>query len=278
MPSVSSQRTAPDAYKHLVWDVFFASRGRGTSLAAHFPWLQGQSPSTWYVTLSADDRVVGGLAVRDVNLGSAEQDVRVASMGLVCIDPSFRGQGWSQILVNCAVSEAKSFDLDALLLWTGKPQVYRRLGFEVADPALYGWINRPVQREPQQGTAYRQPWPSLTEGEPQKRGLPPFALEGHQWFSRTSDATLTTLEDSAGTILAEWGGAPKEVAKLMEDTLPPRFRMNALQGDSVLGELAARGWKSSLVSSHLQMILPIRGHRNTRDWSERVRVRILDRM
>src|SRR6218665_3868352 len=130
-------------YADLVWEVFFASRGRGLHLTRHFPGLDRVLPGQWFTLAKVGDTVAGGLCVREARDATG----RVGSLGLVCVAPSFRGQGISAALLQRAIAEARKRGLAALRLWTGKPGVYQGHGFVIADDALYGWIKKPNARQ-----------------------------------------------------------------------------------------------------------------------------------
>lgn len=255
----------------MVWDTFFVSRGRGLSLEQHFPWLGTSTAGCWYVIAQTEGSVVGGLCVRHTpGAGPA-----IASLGLVCVAPEHRGRGLSKALLKRAIREAGSHDLSALRLWTGKPGVYQGLGFAHADKALFGIVARPEACANRSGAMpYNEAWPDNQDLN--CLGLPPFARSGRRW--RTADASLLTLEDAEGTLVAEWAGTNEAVAMLMERVLPKHARLNALEGDELPAILQQRGWRCELSESRLQMVLPLSGDRTPLQWATECTPRVLHRI
>lgn len=262
---------APEAYRALVWDTFFASRGRGLSLDLHFPWLRASEGGTWFVVAQSADSVVGGLCVRPTPDGVSA----IASVGLVCVELAHRGQGLSKAMLQRAIDESRDRGLAALRLWTGKPGVYQGLGFVVADPAMFGTVEQPKIHGFQTGVLpRREAWPNSLSAN--GAGLPPFAASGCRWLTET--ATLITLEDAEGTIVAEWTGPSEAVAELMEQVLPPQVRINTLKGDDLPAVLTERGWRCNLTESRLQMVLPLLGERTPQEWADQQSPRVLHRI
>lgn len=249
MVALTADDLASPDYLGLVWDIFFVSRGRGLGLKQHFPSLDVSVPGQWFVHVRAGNAIAGGLCVREIDTEAG----RIASLGLVCVAPSFRGQGLSTVLLQRAVTEARARGLAALRLWTGKPGVYQGHGFVIADDAVYGWIEKPqVRRTGPAVATTHEDWPGAGENVV---GLPPFALGGRRWQS--DGAALIALEDRDGTIVAEWSGKAEAVAQLMEQVLPERARLNALAQDGLPDVLRQRGWHCSLARSQLQMVLAL---------------------
>ena len=270
MDALTVDDLAAQDYIGLVWEVFFASRGRGLSLKQHFPSLDIAAPGQWFVHARAGQTLVGGLCVREADSEAG----RVASLGLVCVAPEFRGQGFSTALIQRAVAEARSRGLAALRLWTGKPRVYLSHGFVIADDAMYGWVEKPqIPRAGRTVAAAQEDWPGATANA---IGLPPFAHRGHRWQS--DSAALIALEDGEGPIVAEWSGQTEMVAQIMEEVLPERARLNALAQDDLPDVLRQRGWRCSLARSQLQMVLALDRERNpqqlARLWTPRMLQRI----
>lgn len=271
MIELSVLAQASEGYRALVWDTFFVSRGRGLSLEQHFPWLGTSTAGCWYVIGQFEGEVVGGLCVRHTpGTGPA-----IASLGLVCVAPAHRGQGLSKALLKRAISEAGSRNLAALRLWTGKPGVYQGLGFVPADKALFGTVMRPETCGNRSGAMPdNEAWPDNRDVS--FLGLPPFARSGRRW--RTSEASLLTLEDAEGTLVADWTGTSEAVALLMEQVLPQHTRLNALEGDELPAILQQRGWRCELSESRLQMVLPLSGDRTPLQWATECTPRMLHRI
>ena len=234
----------PAGFVALCWDVFFRSRGRGVSMRAHFPWLDVPGKAC-FVTLRAGDDVLAGCAMRFI--ADATPGRRGATIGLVCVDPRHRGQGLSTVVLERAIAHAGALGLADLVLWTGKPGVYERHGFEIDDDAFYGSVSAPAAAPSNAVDATRHAWP-----DDDQRGLPPFASEGMRW--RSANASAIVLHDQNGAILAEWSGPDDAVADLLAQAMPPTWRINAVEGDALPGVLAARGFALELQPSRLRMV------------------------
>lgn len=256
----------------LMWDVFFQSKHRGISLHAHFPWLEKVTDHVWYVTLRDGLNVVGGLCVKEAGDVSAQEGCKVASIGLVCIDPKFRGQGYAKAILQAAIEEAKKRNYDALTLWTSKHDVYTPQGFKLNDNGLFGTIdlNACVKSESSAaGISFRQSFPA-------QLGLPPFAKSG---FTMTyEDAQTIFIEDNSGIILADWFGSLENLVELLIAMPEKRWRINAHQGDKLLEKLDERGAMLNLMPANLQMWLPLKIELANLDWSDLFRFSVLDRI
>ena len=146
--------------------------------------------------------------------------------------------------------------------------MYEEVGFDSQDSGLFGWVTSNVQ------TA-KAPLPSrVSWPEPgTMRGLPPFAIRGQRWSS--AHATVVSIDDPAGTILCEWTGDDADVATLLSQVMPCRWRMHTLDDDSLPRKLAANGLTIDLVPSKLQMIKKLR---EKNGGAEHYRLRVLDRI
>lgn len=267
--TIEASPRAPAGFQYLVWNVFFASRGRGVTLHAHFPWLDRLDQDTCYVLATRGQAVVGGLALRS----ELTPFGRIGTIGLVCVHPDHRGEGISTSLLDVALATARSQGLAALRLWTQKPGVYARVGFEIADLALYGSIrHHPLKWQGGSGAVGPQP---TRHDVAASFGIPPFAAGVEQ--VRSGDASLTLILDERGPIVSEWQGGDERVADLLAQVLPAEARFNAFADQSLLEVLTARGWELALTPSRLQMILPL-DDRSAIQWAASSRVPVTNRL
>ena len=264
MLTVDITPKSPEQFTALAWDIFFASRGRGISLAVNLGWFD--DPQAYFVTVRDGQQVVAGLGVRPVKCRGGEYVAGI--IGLVCVHAAHRGRGHAQTALMAAISEAARLGTHDLVLWTGQPAVYQRLGFTPQSGECSGWVSGEVRAEASAAPG-RSDWP-----EPGGfRGLPSFALRGHRWS--TSEATAVVIEDAAGPMLCEWQGADDAVAQLLGQVMPVRWRLHALAGDTLAGMLTAKGWTVNLVPSSLRMVKPLRAKQGAAD---PYRLRLLDRI
>lgn len=264
--SLKISTKAPQGFKDLAWDVFFKSRNRGISLESHFPFLERNS--AYYVTIAVQDEIVAGLVVNRVT--RADINFVAGLIGLVCVHPDHRGAGHSTDLLEAAICHARELDLDDLILWTGKPGIYKKLGFEAYDTGCVGTVIAKGYSRDCPAMAARCAWPTHVE----QRGLPPYALKAYQWT--IPDASIVLLEDATGSILAEWCGPDEEVISLLSQVMPDTWRINALKGDTLLPSLGERRWKLELRPANLQMIMNLR-ERDTGE-IDPYKLRFLDRL
>lgn len=244
------QSAAPECFD-LMWSAFFAERDRGRSLVEHFPWLNDLRRSRSWLATIRDDRSqpVACLVVKR-HFDHAD----TASIGLVCVRADLRGQGLSQSLLSNATRQAGALGMTRLTLWTGKPAVYVRHGFQTRDPALFGWVrNTTGSSSPVTVAARRMTWPDSEEGQGGNRGLPPFAVEAYRLIDGLDRAQAVIVLDRNGPIVAEWSGDDADVAHLLSTELPTTWRLNALRCDTLIAALQDDGVDVDLAESCLQM-------------------------
>lgn len=256
----------------VMWNVFFQSKHRGISLHAHFPWLEKISNHVWYVRLGEGRNVIGGLCVKEVGDVSVSGKYKVASIGLVCVAPEFRGRGYAKAILQAAIEEAKRRNYDALTLWTSKHDVYAPQGFKLNDDGLFGIVDL---SECAKSKASSMVTP-LRQSFPVELGLPPFAKSGFRMSYK--DAQAIFIEDSNGIILADWTGYLGDLVGLLIAIPEKKWRINAHQGDELLERLAERGATLNLTPANLQMWLPLKPELDNIDWKKLFRFSVLDRI
>lgn len=267
-PAADITPFAPAAYKDLVWQIFFASRNRGMTLETHFPWLE--SGQAYFVTMTSATELVAGLAVKRVPCRSRRYVAGV--VGMVCVHPLHRGRGHSGTLMQAAIDHARALGIDDLVLWTGKPGVYRKLGFMPGDSACFGTVADAGARSARQADTLCAAWPDGAE-KSAARGLPPFATAAQRWSN--ARAAIIVMQVGAGPVLAEWEGADGEVCDLLAQVMPGRWSINALETDTLPAMLRQRGMALDLAPSGLQMMLNLTARQGPADPYQ---LRILDRI
>jgi GNAT superfamily N-acetyltransferase len=236
----SFEATLEPRFAALAWDVFFAERGRGISLERHFPWL-GNGTGQHFAYLKEDDELVAGLCIREV----AAAKLMAATIGLVCVRADRRGQGLGRYLLDASLQVLDERGVEATTLWTGKPEVYQSQGFKLDDAGLLlhvdGW--HPASR----AKATVSDWPDSLDN----RGLPPYAVGGQRL--RMDGAEAVVLTDHRGCAVAEWQGDEDAVIALLAATMPARWRLHSLVGDTLPTRLARRGATIQTEAMRLQM-------------------------
>jgi GNAT superfamily N-acetyltransferase len=178
----------PAAFRELAWHVFFASRGRGVSLDAHFPWLRGggRDDRAWHLTDGGQPAAM--LCVRHGIL----EGTPFRAIGLVCTAPAFERRGHATRLLEAALDAAGDAPV---LLWTGQHGFYARLGFELIDPTLVATCTFPPAATA--AAWLRREWAgpkrvSAVFGGP--RGLPTFATAVERWEGPQGSLLLTPAD------------------------------------------------------------------------------------
>lgn len=245
-------RELPSDLRDLIWQTFFVERQRGIVLSEHFPWMVKPSDGVLYASLRQNRGLVGGLAVKRL-AGPGLSNGDFVAIGLVCVDSQLRGQGMASRLLEETLTRLKQLGTGAATLWTGKPGVYTRHGFELAEPAWFGQVSMLTMSAPGSGEFRLRRWPDSDELTTLQRGLPPFAHHAQRISSRDGRASAIVIYDAAGAALAEWHGDDDQVAALLRETMPAQWRMNAIQGDTLAKTLEGVGASTRLEASHLQM-------------------------
>lgn len=276
MNLVSFSTTPDPRFLDLVWDEFFRARNRGCSLRAHFPWIADSSASTLYARIEEGSEFISGLVMKDGTYCMRGRFPRVALIGLVCVRPQYRGRGFSRELLTAAIERARGDGYDALTLWTGKPQVYERLGFQLEDRSLFGWVVNPDASDGVDPFVYDCSCDGTVCEKSMNIALPPFASAGV--ILRNGNAAATIVADNVGPILAETGGEADDVVELLGSAMPRRWRMNALMGDPILSLLRQKGWQIELEQVHLQMWISLSEEFAPKVLADLGRFTVLDRI
>lgn len=165
----------PEEFRALAWDVFFASRGRGVSLDAHFPWLRGggRNDRAWYLTEAGLPAAM--LCVRRGIIA----DTPFHAIGLVCTAAAFKRRGHATRLLRMALDNAGDLPV---LLWTGQHGFYTRLGFELIDPTVVATCTLPSTGRT--GVWQQSQWTASDRASScfgGLRGLPTFVAAVERW-------------------------------------------------------------------------------------------------
>lgn len=241
----------PESARQLIWNIFFASRRRGISLSVHFPWLDS-NPNVFCLAIRAPQstQAEGFIAALVIRRDQTESGQNIGLIGLVCVAEEWRGKGLSSILMSDAINFANQIDLDALVLWTQKPEVYTGHGFAPDGQDMYGFVERTLShRSCIEFTT--EAWPDLESIQAQ-RGLPPFAVSGRS--ISTNSAKVIVLESYNGVTLAEWYGSNAAIVDLLESALPTRWGLTICEGSGLVTELLKRNFKVGLKPAALRLV------------------------
>lgn len=242
----------PDAI-HLMWRVFFASRNRGVSPEFHFPWIHdkhGLHCVCTYAETSQPPVVVAALVLRQRAL---EQGGRIGLIGLVCVAEEFRGRGLSTQLLELAIKQAKSLQLSHLVLWTTKPEVYEKLGFQVDSTDMFGTVKRRRASHAPRSAAHATNAVVVTPLD----GAPAFAREVVRYATAT--ATITVCKSSTTETLVAHTGSMDEVMALIDQVMPDEWNLNTPAHAPIIETLSQYGYEPTLKPSAVRMDLPLTG-------------------
>lgn len=242
----------PEPVRVLLWDVFFASRGRGVSLSVHFPWLDNDENVFCIGILDPEptrtEKIIAALVIKKVNVST---HLDIGLIGLVCVAEEWRGKGLSSRLMSEATNFGKKINLDALVLWTQKPNVYIGHDFVVDGQDMFGYVQ---QRKVKHFdiTFSSEVWPDLASIRNQQ-GLPPFAKSGRLISTKLASAVVLDTQDG-GITLAKWYGQNEDVADLLESSLPDKWGINISEGDGLVLELQKRDFEVDLKPAAMRMV------------------------
>jgi GNAT superfamily N-acetyltransferase len=237
------------AFEKIAWDIFFKSKQRGVSFERHFPWILSGNDGVWYLTIKFENNVIGGLVIKEKICSLNGIHFKIGLLGLVCVAREYRGRGIAAIMMQKAIAFVTAKQLDALTLWTGKPEVYIKHGFAINDPWLFGSVSN--------SSTVTDRLESLdAKNRRRKRldiALPPFALSIEEYFDDKS--TVLTVEDISGRILMEYSGNVNEVTILLAKQMPPKWRINVIKNDPLIEQLKNFGFDIAIKPNNLQMWL-----------------------
>ncbi len=214
--------------ERLIWNEFFTSRGRGIDWATHLPWaVEGTALCAHAIVV---DATVAALLLRRV------PGTTTAMIGYVCVDPAFRGHGLSSRLIELTCEPLRRTGFDHLLLWTGKPAVYERVGFRTV-AREDRWTLRP-RSDLATATMSLLPWPGSDGVD--TPGLPPFASAA--WQASSDDARIVFADTPMGATLLDHAGAPDAVMRIMAATRTGDWSATLPSGHPLAGRAQEREW------------------------------------
>jgi len=241
----------PDACRQIIWEVFFSSKGRGVNLSTHFPWIDTTADIFCLAVRDPHSAIVEkAIATMIIKTTQTKAGVRLGLVGLVCVVEKWRGKGLSSLLISDAINLAKRIDLDALVLWTQKPEVYTRHGFVPDNHEFFGCVEKISSRRLNIEFTTKM-WPEVAELKSQ-RGLPAFAVSGRLISADSTEVIV--LDSSNGATVAEWHGSDTAVADLLECALPNQWKLNANGKSSLVIELSKRNFKIDLKPVSMRLV------------------------
>jgi GNAT superfamily N-acetyltransferase len=127
-------------YIELVDQVFIRDRFRSGSMLYRYPGLFVAENWRNLFTTWHNHRLIGTAAVKEV-VGTLRGFAgRGAMVGLVAVQPEFRGRGFGAALISTVSNTLASRDLDFSVLWTTSPDFYASSGWFPSDCGLFGQL------------------------------------------------------------------------------------------------------------------------------------------
>jgi predicted acetyltransferase len=124
----------------LMDSIFHSTRPR--RIGRYYPYAYGQCNLDNMRIIKADGKIVSHAAIyqRTVNTDNGLL-LKAGCIGGVATHPDFRGKGYASIILNDCIKKMEKEDYDISILWTGTPDFYRRLGWELAGQGCNFQIN-----------------------------------------------------------------------------------------------------------------------------------------
>lgn len=230
---------------------FIEKKKRRGELLSHFPFLSDSNLFKNIIIENDNGKVVAGLVLKLTHLCK----VKFGSVGLVVVDESERGRGYSKIILDAAIDEAKQLNLDFMLLWTSLHNVYNKAGFIVNEPLEYLQFQEKKQNisviEKVKGDFLSRP--TYT----QRLGI--FEYQ---------NAEVTFVDDGQGFIFVDYSGDIKTAASIILEKYNrltgPRVFLE--KGDPLINELKQRQTDYVCFDSAYEMRL-ILNENNSREYN-----------
>ena len=233
--------------KQLAWKTFFVSKERGVSFERHFPWIKTEQ-NIWSVEARVFDKVVAGLIIRECKIARNSSEHIVGCVGLVCVDPDYRGNGVAGKMFETLIESAFSRNYDALTLWTSQHHIYQSHGFVVHDKTQYGTVIFPEDE-------VVPPLEYETEELSKNVGLPAFSHNGNLY--KRGGTEVSVVWDDNGGVVVDWTGDDASVISLFKSIFPKSFRINTRVGNSIINALHQQKTHTNVSNANLQMWLPL---------------------
>ena len=249
-PVLSICSGVPKDARELIWNVFFVARNRGVTLSYHFPWID-ESQIVRCITIQMPDGSSSKcVATLIIKLDEISGVGRIGLIGLVCVHADYRGARLSTRLLKAALEVARQEGLPCLVLWTGQPSVYEKVGFSTDSIDVFGSISR---RKSLQGSSVRGEVSSaISISEFNDGGVPAFASSVIKYS--TEEASIYVCKSGERLSLVQWTGSPPAILNLISLALPEEWQLNADEFDPLIDALRLRGYKTNLKQGAHRMV------------------------
>lgn len=253
LDTIVSDWIPPDSIR-LTWKIFFASRNRGISPEFHFPWIHDKN-NLYCVRIILDngsDRVTAASLILRHRLTDSGR--KLGLVGLVCVAENFRGMGLSTRLLQQTIELAKTQKLTHLVLWTSKPDVYKKLDFESDCTDMFGEVIRCGSPS----TEFKLSKNSVATHifATVLKGAPAFAKEVVR-YSTLHGASISICKSSSTETLVGYNGPMEQVIELIDHVMPNTWSLNVPEHASIIEALSHNGYDTNLKPSAVRMTLAL---------------------
>lgn len=251
--TIVSDWIPPDSIR-LTWKIFFASRNRGISPEFHFPWIHDRH-NLYCVRIildnGSDQATAASLILRHRPLDSGR---KLGLIGLVCVAENFRGMGLSTQLLQQTVVLAKTQKLTHLVLWTSKPDVYKKHDFEIESTDMFGQVIRCGSRSTEFKLSKNSEATHIFATV--LKGAPAFAKEVVR-YSTLHGASISICKSSSTETLVGYTGPMEQVIDLIDHVMPDTWNLNVPEHAPIIEALSHNGYDTSLKPSAVRMTLAL---------------------
>lgn len=120
---------------------FIFNKGRKFSFSCRFPNVVSQENVRQIQVAVLDRSICGVVAIRAFDYLAGMCVWRGAMIGMVWVDPQYRGRGVGKEIMNAVKSNLQENHCDFGVLWTGNPAIYEKHGWFISDKSLYAEIH-----------------------------------------------------------------------------------------------------------------------------------------
>ena len=116
--------------------------GQQWSIGEEYPTAINKSNLHNIRIITDNDEILSHAVVRPIIIRTPIGIFKVACIGSVVTDPSFRNQGLSQRVIEDCIKTAYTQECEIAILWTNLFEFYRKFGFELGGSEISFFINR----------------------------------------------------------------------------------------------------------------------------------------
>jgi GNAT superfamily N-acetyltransferase len=194
--------SCPLGFRKLIWQTFFTSKNRGTTLETHSPWLFKGEGFFAICALTETGDISGGAILKALD---CDGESSCGLLGYVCVQDKYRNLGIASQIVTEAISIAKQAGYTGITLWTQSPEVYSRHGFVYNASEFLGRYIGTRKHSPTRAPLDYE----VISCDLSQTGMPAFASAIERYV--TSTLKITIASTNRGPSVIEFNGSPSEL-------------------------------------------------------------------